>query len=131
MSGGCPFTVGGVSLVESSMKDRPFRWWSPQYCSCPPGWGVWVWNLEAIVGWGVVAHCWALGDQTPRTEVSSGTVVALVAAASVGLVFVNWIVDASIDAAAGPVVGAWSWCQSTPRFAGCLGYVLLRAATCR
>ena len=55
------------------------------------------WNL-GVVGWGwVLAHCWALRNQTSVSSVPplSGLAGRRVRVL-VGVVFVNWIVDASI-----------------------------------
>lgn len=67
---------------------------------CGGGWV--VWNLGMLVWWGVVAHCWALRNQTSVSRflvvsvpLSSGVPV-WVGRGLVGWLFVNWIVDASI-----------------------------------
>ena len=73
----------------------------PQYYLhvCPFWGGVWVWNL-VVAAWLVgLAHCWALrGHVTCSVLVPPQTMLELLFGwwLVVGLLFVNWIVDASI-----------------------------------
>ncbi len=75
----------------------------PQYylvLVVPPCGGWLVVGVEPGCGWwGVVlAHCWALRDQVTGCSRPPGTLVSTVGGgrAWVGVLFVNWIVDASI-----------------------------------